>query len=134
MLWFWQKIAEKYIIGVQNKFFQKKTLLHQFCTFIIPSAPAKFHKNLCFAIITFIWSAVLRLYDNDLKNTKFWSFFSIRVFFYRHWRFTGQQGKGEDHLLFHFSSSTRSWTFRHLFSTLHARQLSHILNRSACIY
>ena len=63
-----------------------------------------------------------------------WVFFSIRVFFHEHWRLTGQWGKGGDHLLFHFTTSTRSQTFRHLFATLHVRWLSHIFNRTACIY
>ena len=69
--------------------------------------------------------------------TTFWNFcfvFSIRVFFHEHWRLTGQQGKGGDHLLFHSTTSTRSRTFRHLFATLHVRWLSHIFNRNACIY
>ena len=48
-------------------------------------------------------------------------FFSIRVFFHRHWQLTGQQGKGGDHLLFHSTTFTRSRTFRHLFATLHVR-------------
>ena len=60
--------------------------------------------------------------------------FSTRVFFHRHWRFTGQQGKGEDHRLFHSSTSTHSRTFRHLFATLHVRWLSRIFNRNACVY
>ena len=50
-------------------------------------------------------------------------FFSIRVFFRRHWRFTGQQGKGEDHLLFHSTNPNRSRILRHLFATLHVRWL-----------
>ena len=61
-------------------------------------------------------------------------FFSIKVFFHGHWRLTGQQGKAGDHLLFHSTTSTRSRTVRHLFATLHVRWLSHILNRTACIY
>ena len=61
-------------------------------------------------------------------------FFSIRVFFHRHWWFTGQQGKGGDHLLFHSTTSTRSRTFRHLFATLHVRWQSHIFNHKACVY
>ena len=62
-------------------------------------------------------------------------FFSIRAFFHRHWQLTGQQGKGGDHLLFHSTTSTRSQAFRHLlFATLHVRWLSHIFNRTACIY
>ena len=36
--------------------------------------------------------------------------FSIRVFFHGHWQLTGQQGKGEDHFLFHSTTSTRSRT------------------------
>ena len=40
--------------------------------------------------------------------------FSIGVFFRRHWRFTGQQGKGGDHLLFHSTTSTHSRTLRYL--------------------
>ena len=38
-----------------------------------------------------------------------------------------QQEKGGDHFLFHSATSTCSQTFRHLFVTLHARWLSHIL-------
>ena len=62
------------------------------------------------------------------------SFFSIRVFFHKHWRLTEQQVKGGDHLLFHSTTSTRSWTFRHLFATLHVRRLSHTFNCNTCIY
>ena len=58
-------------------------------------------------------------------------FFSIRVFFHGHWRRAGQQRKGGYHLLFHSTTSGRSWTFRHLFATLHVRWLSHIFNRSS---
>ena len=61
-------------------------------------------------------------------------FFSIRFFFHRHWGFTGQRGKGGDHLLFHCTTSTRSQTLRHLFATLHVRWLSRIFNRNACVY
>ena len=42
--------------------------------------------------------------------------------------------EGGDHLLFHSTTSTRSRTFRYLFATLHVRWLSHIFNRTACIY
>ena len=61
-------------------------------------------------------------------------FFSVRVFFHRDWRFTGQQEKEEDHLLFHSTTSTCSRTLRHLFATLHVRWLSRIFNRNACVY
>ena len=73
-------------------------------------------------------------YNTCVKREKNFFFFSIRVLFHRHWRFTGQQGKVGDHLLFHSSTSTRSRTFRYLFATLHVRWLSHIFNRTACIY
>ena len=82
-------------------------------------------------------------------------FFSIRLFFHGYWLFTGQQGKGQGHLLFHCTTSTTSksfifylqlcmWddyhlslitslvftrllrTFRHLFAFFHARWLWHI--------
>ena len=62
------------------------------------------------------------------------SFFSIKIFFHGHWRLIGQQRKGGDLLLFHSTTFTHSRTFRHLFSTLHVRWLSHIFNRIACIY
>ena len=63
-----------------------------------------------------------------------WIFFSIRVFFHGHWRLAGQQGKVGGHLLFHSTSSTCLRTFRHLFATLYVRWLSHIFNRTACVY
>ena len=77
----------------------------------------------------------------EWNNSKIWErreilaiyFFSIRVFFHRHWRLTGQQGKGGDHFLFHSTTSTRSRTFRHLFATLHVRWQSHTFSRNACI-
>ena len=43
-------------------------------------------------------------------------------------------GEGRAPFLFHSTTSTRSRTFRHLFATLHARWLSHIFDRTACIY
>ena len=77
-------------------------------------------------------------------NSVFWNrFFSTRDFFHRHWRFTGQQGKGRGHFLFHYTTtSTRLRTFvcfidiylQHLFATLHVRWLSCIFNRNACVY
>ena len=60
--------------------------------------------------------------------------FSIRVFFHRHWQFTGQLGKGGNYVLFHLTTSTRSRTLRHLFATLHVRWLSRIFNHNACVY
>lgn len=51
-------------------------------------------------------------------------FFSVTVFFYRYWRFTGQQEKG----------FTRSRTFRNLLATLSLRWLPRNFNRTACNY
>ena len=45
----------------------------------------------------------------------YFSLFNLTCFFHRHWRFTGQQGKRGDHLLFLSTISTRSETLRHLF-------------------
>ena len=59
--------------------------------------------------------------------------FFYQGFLHRHWRFTGQQGKGGDHLLFHSTTSTRSRTLRHLFATFHVRWLSRIFNRNVCV-
>ena len=69
----------------------------------------------------------------SLRDTKT-SFFSIRVFFHKHWQLTGEQGKGGDHHSFHPTTSTRSQIFRHLFATLQVRWLSHVFNCNACIY
>ena len=61
-------------------------------------------------------------------------FFFYLGFLHRHWRFTGQQRKGGNHLSFHSTTSTRSLTLRHLFATLHVRWLSRIFNRNVCVY
>ena len=61
-------------------------------------------------------------------------YFSIKVFFHRHWLFTRQKGKWGGHFLFFSTSSTHLQTFRHLFTTLHVRWLPRIFNRTSCIY
>ena len=67
--------------------------------------------------------------------SSFLTFFStIFFFFYRHCYFTGQQGKGWDHLLFISTTSTRSQTLRYLFATLHVKRLSRIFNHNGCVY
>ena len=88
------------------------------------------------------WSATLlkkRLWHRSFPVSFAKYFFAFLLFFYRdlfrrHWRFTGQQGNGGDHFLFHSTTSTRSRTLRHLFATLHVRWLSRIFNRNACVY
>ena len=82
---------------------------------------------------TFSWLNQL-IFLKSLPCSLIYTFFSIKVFFHRHWRFTGQQGKGGDHLLFHSITSTRSRTFRHLFATLHVSWLSRISNCNTCVY
>ena len=69
----------------------------------------------------------------ELKGCVIWFFF-VRDFFHRHWPFTGHQGKGGYHLLFHSTTSTHSRTLRHLFPTLHARWLSRIFNHNVYFY
>ena len=54
-------------------------------------------------------------------------FFFYQDFLHRHWRFTRQQVKEGNHLLFHSTTSTCSQTLRHLFANLHVRWLSRIL-------
>ena len=61
-------------------------------------------------------------------------FFFYQGFLHRHWRFTGQQWKGGDHILFHSTTSTRSWTLRYFFETSHVRWLSRIFNRNGYVY
>ena len=72
--------------------------------------------------------------ENKYFKDKKHCFFFYQGFFHRHWRLTGQKGKAGVQLLFHSTTCTRSRTFRHLFSTLHVRWLSHIFNRTACTY
>ena len=87
-----------------------------------------------------LYPASIYLLKVNKRNTKtgcvvfFLFLFSIMVFFHRHWRFTGQQRKGGDHLLFLYTTSTRSQTLRHLFANLHVRWLSRIFNRNTCVY
>ena len=94
--------------------------------------------------IPWLWRA--RLAKNKQKKKKYFSlpdhqltenlifiFFFYQGFLHRHWRFTGQQGKGGDYLLFplyHFHPLTNIETF----ATLHVRWLSRIFNRNACVY
>ena len=55
--------------------------------------------------------------DRD-HNIFFLFLFFYQGFLHRHWRFTAQQRKEGDHLLFLSTTSTRSRTLRHLFATL----------------
>ena len=95
--------------------------------------------RLPYLVQMFSWFCKLSLWSyrgNEIKCYKRYMemFFSIRVFFHRHWRFTGQQGKRGHHALFFSVTSTRSWAFRHLFATLRVRWLPRIFNRIACNY
>ena len=64
----------------------------------------------------------------------FFFFFFYHGFLHRGWRFSGQQGKRRDHLLFHSTTPTHSRTLRHVFATLYVRWVSRIFNRNACVY
>ena len=76
------------------------------------------------------WKVTSWSVKSNYNNT----FFFYQGFLHRHWWFTGQQGKGGDHFLFHSTTSTQSQTLRHLFETLHVRWLSCIFSRNACVY
>ena len=94
----------------------------------------------------FIWNISLEQSGNSLffacwyqklrpdRKILGWTFFSIKVFFHRHWQVAGQMGKGREHLLFHPTTSTCSRTLRHLFATLYMRWLSCIFNCNTCVY
>ena len=77
---------------------------------------------------------ITRFCASIFRSSQWSRFFYVRIFFNRHWRFTGQEGKGGEHLLFHSTTSTRSRTLRHLFATLHVRWLSRTFNRNTCVY
>ena len=95
------------------------------------------HRNWYDKLILPYWMCVSR-HSRSTQNKKFTFlfvlFFSIRAFFHRHWRFTGQQWKEGDHLLFHSTTYARSQTLIHLFATLHVRWLSRIFNCNAHVY
>ena len=57
-------------------------------------------------------------------------FFSVWIFFHRHWRFREQQGKGGKHLY----SSLALPPVQETFATLHVRWLPSIFNHIACYY
>ena len=119
-------MREKYHKKWKQECKQKQSLLFNFCN-IFDLSTSRTPKILW-------WHSVFKPDFYMWFLQLHWIFFSIRVFFHRHWWFTGQQGKGGDHLLFHFTTSTRSRTLRHLFATLRVRWLSHIFNRNACVY
>ena len=92
-----------------------------------------------------IWSSYRKLEQVrfESKTTKFRSHprtdWAIRswvqvTLFHGHWWLTGYQGKVGDHFMLQSTTSTSSQVFRHLFATLHVRWLSHIFNRTVCIY
>ena len=63
-------------------------------------------RELC---VTSFSAHIQRLFRRWFNLENLINFFSVRVSFHRHWRFTGQQGKGGDHL-FLSTTSTSSRT------------------------
>ena len=90
------KLSEKQYSG--NRHLQIKTLNHEKVNII----------------------KLLKSLKINLFSIRFFSFF-LSIYFHRHWRFAGQQRKGVNLRLFHATTSTRSWTFRQLFPTLHVK-------------
>ena len=82
-------------------------------------------------IFAHIWVHFVRF--GHIENPDTDIFFSIRVFFHGHWRLTGQQGKGGDHLLSHSTNSTRSRTFS-IYLQLCMWDNYHIFYRTVYIY
>ena len=63
----------------------------------------------------------------------FW--FRCQLFFFFRDTYGSQDNRERgDHLSFSSTTSTRSRISRHFFVTLHVRWLSHVLNRTVCIY
>ena len=88
-------------------------------------------------LINLVWNMM----NSSSRRIRKWPAYCTSFFFF-HQGFlsrtltthrTAGEGGG-DHLSFHSTTSTHSCTFRHLFATLLVRRLSHIFNRSACIY
>ena len=73
-------------------------------------------------------------YSDSILCIRYKIFYFIRVLFHRQRRFTGQQRKEGDHVLFHSTTSSRSQTLRHIFPTLHVRSSSRIFNCNSCVY
>ena len=66
--------------------------------------------------IEYFWNVNIDESVNDYScQIYIFVFFLYQGFLHRHWRFTEQQGKGGDHLLFHSTTSACSQTFRHLY-------------------
>ena len=114
-------LVEKYGWGIQKSLFfqiyENSRMFHltsKYFSFFNSKPPAR-------------W--VAHITRDFLTVFSFFFVFSIRVFFYGHWRLTGQQRNGGDYFLFHSTTSTRSRTFTLLFATLHVRWLTHIFNR-----
>ena len=61
------------------------------------------------------------------------SFFFYQGFLQRHWRFTRQQGKGGDYVLFHSTTSNRSRTETFI-CNFACEMTTRIFNRNACVY
>ena len=67
------------------------------------------------------------------KKQNWYIFFSLRVFFHRHWQLTGSGSEGN----IFYSTLPLPPTHGHsdsYFTPLHMRWLSNISNRTACIY
>ena len=61
-------------------------------------------------------------------------FFFYKGFLFQTLAIHRTTGKGKGPSLFFFTTSTQSWTFRHLFATLLVRWLPHIFEWTTCVY
>ena len=127
-----------FLINFFNQRFMMALQLYCQCLYIKTFEDKGFQSSHCKHPPSNRWNlselAFILLLWNHVKSFSGAIFFLLLGFLHRHWRFTGQQGKGGDHLLFLSTTSTRSRTLRHLFATLHVRWLSCIFNRNAYVY
>ena len=87
-----------------------------------PDIQIYWHLLICLFLFAIrMWGFFL---ENCLRHLNVKMIFYIRVFFRRHWQFTGQHEKRGNHLIF----------LRHLFATLHVRWLPSIFSCKACSY
>ena len=82
----------------------------------------------------YIYVIIIIFWWKRWKMTDFFFFFFYQDFLSQTLTTHRTAGEGRGPFLFHSTTSTRSRTFRYLFATLHVRWLSHIFNRTACIY
>ena len=99
--------------------------------------PVKLWINFAIAFLSFLCFNFISKFT--LKKTKKFSFEFFCFFFLLEFSFTDTDDSPGSRervgtILFHSITSTRTRTFKYSFATLHVRWLSHVFNRTPCIY